>query len=67
MSTPTPCAVDTHEAARILGVCVDTLKYWRVQGKGPRYVKYGYCVRYRVKDLEAFMEAHLVDPGAKPE
>jgi hypothetical protein len=43
-----------------------TLKQWRHLGKGPRYVKFGRHVRYRRSDLDAWIEAHTVEPS-KPE
>lgn len=49
---------DTHQAAEILGgLKPNTLEGWRVQGKGPRYVKIGRLVRYRIEDLNAWLEA----------
>ncbi len=44
-----------HEAARILGLSVKTLRRWRWAGKGPRFLKIGGAVRYDPADLEAFM------------
>lgn len=49
--------VDTQQAADILNVAVRTLSNWRSTGKSPRYIKVGRCVRYRVSDLKAWMEA----------
>lgn len=45
-------------AARFLGVTKRTLKQWRQDGRGPRFVKVGRSVRYRMTDLEAFVESH---------
>jgi hypothetical protein len=36
-----------------------TLEQWRWQGKGPRYLKIGGRVVYRVEDVEAFEAANL--------
>jgi hypothetical protein len=36
-----------------------TLEQWRWQGKGPRYLKIGGRVVYRVEDVEAFEVANL--------
>jgi hypothetical protein len=36
-----------------------TLEQWRWQGKGPRYLKIGGRVVYRVTDVEAFEAANL--------
>jgi hypothetical protein len=36
-----------------------TLEQWRWQGKGPKYLKVGGRVVYRVEDVEAFEAANL--------
>lgn len=52
------------EAAQFLGVTVHALRAWRWRKKdGPTYLKLGSCVRYRLRDLEAHLESHLVKPG----
>ena len=40
-------------------VSMRTLEQWRWQGKGPRYLKIGGRVVYRVEDVEAFEVANL--------
>ena len=68
MNTATPLAVDRllsdNEAAPILGVKVQTIRNWRCTKlvKLP-YVKVGAAVRYRLSDLEKFVEQNTV--GAK--
>jgi predicted DNA-binding transcriptional regulator AlpA len=50
------------QAARLLGISVRTLQAWRVRGggSGPRYVRISSrCVRYRVPDLEEWIETRL--------
>lgn len=49
-------------AARI-GVPVGTLANWRCDGRGPRYLKVGRHVRYRVEDLEAWLDRQVVRRG----
>ncbi len=36
-----------------------TLEQWRWQGRGPRYLKIGGSVVYRLSDIEAFEAANL--------
>ena len=36
-----------------------TLEQWRWQGKGPKYLKIGGRVAYRLADIEAFEAANL--------
>jgi hypothetical protein len=36
-----------------------TLEQWRWQGKGPKYLKIGATVVYRLQDIEAFEAENL--------
>lgn len=45
----------TTSAAEYLGMKSGTLEVWRVQGRGPRFLKLGRSVRYRAEDLDAFL------------
>lgn len=47
----------TPKAAEYLGLSRNTLNRWRWDGRGPRYLKLGSAVRYRISDLDAFIEA----------
>lgn len=51
------------EAAEQCGVAVNTLRRWRWEGKGPRYLKLGRAVRYKESDLETWLDAQAVEPG----
>jgi hypothetical protein len=42
-----------------LGVSVRTLERWRWLGMGPRFMKVGGRVRYRLADIEAFEQSRL--------
>lgn len=44
------------EAARKLGISHRTLEDWRLTNRGPRFVKLGRLVRYRLNDLLDFMD-----------
>lgn len=48
-----------HESklAAKLGVSRSTLQSWRYAARGPRYIKVGKFVRYRVADVESFLRA----------
>jgi hypothetical protein len=50
------------EAAIVLGCSVAALRKWRLLGKGPAYCKVGRLVRYAAGDLQAYLEAHRVQP-----
>ena len=53
------------EAANELGVSATTLTDWRAAARGPKYVKVGRRVLYRVGDLREFIAAQVVDPATK--
>ncbi len=46
--------VNTRKAAKLVGLSPRTLDTYRCTGAGPRYYRFGGCVRYRVKDLDAW-------------
>ncbi len=52
----------TKQAATVLGLHPVTLAQYRVDGIGPTYLKMGRKVRYRLEDLEAFIQ--IVTPRA---
>mgnify|MGYP000911004930 CR=1 FL=1 len=51
----------SKEAAQYLGVAEQTLRIFRMSGKGPRYVKIGGGpkgrVRYKLEDMDAYVAA----------
>ena len=48
------------EAARLLRLSKRTLERYRVSGLGPKYLKCGRCVRYRVSDIETWLADRTV-------
>lgn len=50
-----------RETAAYLGIQPQTLACWRCTGRYPAlpYVKMGRLVRYRLEDVEAFLESQL--------
>jgi hypothetical protein len=54
-STPMNKLLTEKQVAALLEVSVKTLQGWRYRGCGPRFVKFGRLVRYRMTDLEAFV------------
>jgi excisionase family DNA binding protein len=54
--------VTTKEAAVYLGLAEVTLRQWRGQGRGPRFVRAGRAIRYREADLDAWAERNAQDP-----
>jgi len=52
------------QAAKRLGLSVKTLQSWRYRRLGPPYIRLGGAVRYVPADLDAWIEAGRVTPGA---
>lgn len=55
--------LSTEELAEFLGVPEQSVRKWRYLGTGPRGVKVGRHVRYRMSDVLAYLEQHA-DPAA---
>ena len=47
-----------YEVASYLGVPLRTVYRWRTRGDGPRGYRVGRHVRYRVGDVERWLERH---------
>jgi len=56
----------TEELAERLGggISVRTIERWRTTGYGPRPIRVGRQVRYRLKDIEDWEESQLVRPAS---
>jgi len=50
--------VDEVGLAGRLKVARSTLQNWRYTGRGPRWIKLGRLIRYRVADVDAFLEVN---------
>ena len=51
-------AFDTKQAASFLGLSVSCLNHWRIQDRGPKFIRLGDGpkprIRYRIRDLENY-------------
>ena len=56
-------ALTESQAAERLALSPATLRAWRLQDKGPRFVRLGRAVRYLSDDLDDFLRASMVEPG----
>jgi hypothetical protein len=56
----TPCSLTAEDAGQYVGYTAAALRKWREKGKGPCYIKVGRSVRYRIRDLDAWLDAHCV-------
>ena len=45
------------EVSNRLNVSVASLRRWRLQKRGPLFIKVGFLVRYRPEDLESWLAA----------
>lgn len=62
--SPSKKLLTRPEAAEYLGVKTNTLEVWAsTQRYGLSYIKVGRSVRYRMADLDAFIDARTVTPG----
>jgi predicted DNA-binding transcriptional regulator AlpA len=63
MNSPTQAPAQTlteREASPYIGLSRAWLRQSRMHGRGPAYIRIGRSVRYLVRDLDAFLEAHRV-------
>ena len=54
----------TIDVARWLGVSADVLRAWRLNGRGPKFHRFGHSVRYLPQDVADFIERCAVQPTA---
>jgi Helix-turn-helix domain len=57
---------DEGDAARYLSVSPRTLQRWRVEGRGPKFLKLGKRVAYAEGDLIAFVNANRHQSTSEP-
>jgi excisionase family DNA binding protein len=55
-----PMVVDEEQAARMLGISRRMVFEFRAKGELP-HVKFGRLIRYRVSDIQAFLERKLIE------
>ena len=46
-----------EEVARQLHVSIASLRRWRLERRGPQFIKVGSLVRYRPEEIESWLEA----------
>ena len=52
--------IDEHRAAEFLSLNHRTLQQWRLRGTGPPFIRISSrCVRYRYRDLYAWVEERV--------
>ncbi len=55
--------LSADEVAEHLGVKKQTLYRWRMEGKGPRAIRIGKFLRWKMSEITAFEES-MLDPVA---
>ena len=53
--------------AVILSTCVATIRRWRLQGRGARFIKIGAAFRYRQEHVQSWLDTRSSDGGTKAE
>ncbi len=48
--------LNEKEAAGRLGMTVAALRRWRLERRGPTFIRVGSRIRYREEDLESYVE-----------
>ncbi len=51
--------VMTKEASQILGLAKSTLEHWRVEGRGPDFIKFGNKVYYKRDQLQSWLTSRF--------
>ena len=49
----------TREVAHLLGISHKTLERMRMEGTGPKFIKVGRSVRYRLSDVQEWIEQNV--------
>lgn len=63
-TVPLETLLTAEEVSPIVGKTVDALRQDRYKGRGLPYIKLGGLIRYRASDIEAYLEANTIRPGA---
>ena len=58
--------LNQYQLAERWGISPRTLEQWRWQGKGPKYLKIGGRVVYRLQDVEHYEAQHLHANSVSP-
>lgn len=68
LDTPAPprALLTVDDVAQYLGVKPNTVYAWRVRKEGPRAVKVGRAVRYRLEDVDAWLAGRPTKDASCP-
>jgi hypothetical protein len=63
---PTRCAIHTAEAAEYIGLSRARLAKLRWAGGGPKFIRVGRTVLYKVAELESWLDANTRQSTSSP-
>jgi predicted DNA-binding transcriptional regulator AlpA len=52
--------LNEHDVARVTGLSIASVRRWRLLRRGPKYLKIGAAVRYKPKDISAWLECRRI-------
>jgi len=52
-----PELLNERDVARTVGMSLASVRRWRLRHEGPRYIKIGAAVRYRLQDVRGWLES----------
>jgi predicted DNA-binding transcriptional regulator AlpA len=50
--------IGERQLAELTNLTAQTLRRWRCEGKGPRFLRLGGAVKYRMSDVESWLAAN---------
>jgi len=56
-----PTSLTEEDAAHYVAYTPSALRKWRKKGSGPAYIRHGRSIRYRVRDLDDWLDGHRVE------
>lgn len=62
-ATQQPSLTESHLAKKF-DIAAATWRKWRARGRGPAFYRLGGKIRYALTDVEAWIQASRVQPGA---
>ena len=55
--------LNEHDVSRITGLSVASVRRWRLFKQGPKYLKIGAAVRYRIEDIRSWLDSRPAGGG----
>ncbi len=58
--------LDEKDVAEVFRISRQTLRVWRMNGRGPIFIRVGRCIRYRREDLDVWLEKQAIANAPEP-